>query len=102
MLKCICPQQVCSSGKATSCPSRSSSVTTARPVSGNSVSLKQVMKSATFTGRAPYRGYAAGTPPSTLSTLPVLLPERASEAKCMTASAMSSGRMFTPSVVRLR
>jgi hypothetical protein len=27
------------------------------------VSLKQVMKSATFTGRAPYRGCAADTPP---------------------------------------
>ena len=49
-----------------------------------------------------YRGYAAATPPSTLRMLPVLLPERAPEAKWATASAMSAGRMLTPSVVRLR
>jgi len=49
-----------------------------------------------------YREYAAGTPPSTLSMFPVLLPDRAGEAKCRTAWAMSSGKMFTPSVVRLR
>ena len=49
-----------------------------------------------------YRAYAAGTPPSTLSMFPVLLPDRAGEAKCSTAWAMSSGKMFTPSVVRLR
>ncbi len=42
-IECICPQQVCSSGKSTVCPSRSSSETTARPVWGNNVSLKQVM-----------------------------------------------------------
>ena len=48
------------------------------------------------------RAYAAGTPPSTLSRLPVLLPERAGEAKCSTAWAMSSGRTFTRSVVRAR
>ena len=30
----------------------------------------------------------------------MLLPERRGEAKCSTASAMSSGRMFTPRVVR--
>ena len=53
-------------------------------------------------GLAEVRAYAAGTPPSTLSRLPVLLPERVSEAKCMTAWAMSSGKMFTPRVVRLR
>ena len=33
-LRCICPQQVCASGNTTSWPSRSSTVTTARPVSG--------------------------------------------------------------------
>ena len=49
-----------------------------------------------------YRAYAAGTPPSTLSRLPVLLPERAGEAKCSTAWAMSSGKMLTRSVVRWR
>jgi hypothetical protein len=38
--------------------------------------------------RARQREYAAATPPSTLSTLPVLLPDRAGEAKCSTASAM--------------
>ena len=38
--------------------------------------------------------------PSTLSTLPVLLPDRRGEAKWRTASAMSSGRMLTPRVVR--
>ena len=32
----------------------------------------------------------------------VLFPDRRGEAKCSTASAMSSGRMLTPSVVRLR
>src|SRR3954447_15297554 len=47
LFQCICPQQVCSSGNSTSCPSRSSRRTTALPVSGNSVSLKQVTKSAT-------------------------------------------------------
>ena len=49
-----------------------------------------------------YRAYAAGTPPSTLSMFPVLFPDRAGEAKCSTAWAMSSGKMLTPSVVRLR
>ena len=48
------------------------------------------------------RGYAAGTPPSTLSRLPVVFDDRASEAKCSTAAAMSSGSMLTPSVVRAR
>ncbi len=48
------------------------------------------------------RGYAAATPPSTLRMLPVLLMERVGEAKNATASAISSGRMLTPSVVRLR
>ena len=52
--------------------------------------------------RRTYRAYAAGTPPSTLSMLPVLFPDRAGEAKCSTAWAMSSGKMLTPSVVRLR
>src|ERR687895_200755 len=51
---CICPQQVCSSGKSTSQPSRSSSRTTARPVCGNRVSLKQVTKRETRT-RLPSR-----------------------------------------------
>src|SRR4051794_3380433 len=41
---CIWPQQVCSSGNSTSQPRRSSSCTTARPVWGKSVSLKQVTK----------------------------------------------------------
>ena len=50
---CICPQHVCSSGNTTSCPSRSSTSTTARPVPGNSVSLKQVTKRATRTGANP-------------------------------------------------
>src|SRR5689334_4409046 len=39
------------------------------------------------------RGKAAGTPPSTLRILPVLLLARVGEAKKATASAMSSGRM---------
>ena len=57
----------------------------------------------TFAGStASYRAYAAGTPPSTLSMFPVLFPDRAGEAKCRTAWAMSSGKMLTPSVVRLR
>src|SRR3989442_7314773 len=49
-----------------------------------------------------YRVYAAGTPPSTLRILPVLLSARVGEAKKATASAISSGRILTPSVVRLR
>src|SRR6267378_798772 len=48
------------------------------------------------------RGYAAATPPSTLRMLPVLLTDRVGEAKNATASAISSGRILTPSVVRLR
>src|SRR6266566_8510379 len=51
---------------------------------------------------SPYRGYAAATPPSTLRILPVLLVERVGEAKNATASAISSVRILTPSVVRLR
>ena len=43
----ICPQQVCSRGKTTVHPSRSSSVTVARGASGHMVSLKQVAKIAT-------------------------------------------------------
>ena len=48
-------------GNSTSQPSRSSTATVARPASGNSVSLKQVTKSETRTGRrslAPRRGSA--------------------------------------------
>ena len=52
--------------------------------------------------RASHRAYAAGTPPSTFSRLPVLFPDRASDAKCITAAAMSSGRMLTLSVLRWR
>jgi hypothetical protein len=48
------------------------------------------------------RGYAAGTPPSTLSRLPVVLPDRACDAKWSTAAAMSWGSMLTPRVVRSR
>ena len=73
---------------------------TALPVSGNSVSLKQVTKSAMRTTRQ--RGYAPATPPSTLSTLPVLFPDRAGEAKNSAASATSAGTTFTFSVVRAR
>src|SRR5918999_2392964 len=51
---CIWPQHVCSSGKSTSQPSRSSSRTTARPVCGNRVSLKQVTKRETRM-RLPFR-----------------------------------------------
>src|ERR687894_2177647 len=51
---CICPQKVGSSGKSTARPSRSSSRTTARPVCGNRVSLKQVTKRETRT-RLPFR-----------------------------------------------
>ena len=50
MLTIGCPQQVCASGKSTSTPSRRSSVTTARPVSGNIASLMQVTISATLIG----------------------------------------------------
>ena len=49
---------------------------------------------------------SAGRPPAPRrrrsARCPVLFPDRRGEAKCSTASAMSSGRMFTPSVVRLR
>src|SRR5680860_1409683 len=45
VLKCSCPQHVCSSGKSTSWPSRSSSATVALPVAGKSVSLKHAMSS---------------------------------------------------------
>ena len=48
-----------------------------------------------------YLGYAAATPPSTLSMLPVVLAERP-DAKKRTASAMSSGYTLTPRVVRFR
>ena len=47
VLMCICPQQVCSDGKATVCPSRSSSVTVARPTEGNIASARQVIINAT-------------------------------------------------------
>src|SRR5262245_22890153 len=50
-LRCIWPQHVWSSGKSTSCPSRSNSRTTARPVSGKSVSFRQVTNSETRTAR---------------------------------------------------
>ena len=42
VLKCICPQHDWAIGNSTWWPSRSSSVTTALPVSGNSVSVRQV------------------------------------------------------------
>src|SRR5207248_3494152 len=48
-LKCIWPQQVCAVGKSTVTPSRSSTVTVARPTWGNNVSLKHVTKRATRT-----------------------------------------------------
>src|SRR5215208_2309541 len=53
VLKCIWPQHVCAYGKSTSTPRRSRISTVARPVSGKSVSLKQVMKSATRTATFP-------------------------------------------------
>src|SRR5215213_9382086 len=49
VLKCIWPQHVCARGKSTSTPRRSRTSTVARPVSGNRVSLKHVMKSAART-----------------------------------------------------
>src|SRR5215207_11436358 len=49
-----------------------------------------------------YLGYASFTPPSTLRTLPVLLDERASEAKWSTASATFSGSTFTFRTLRSR
>jgi hypothetical protein len=49
-----------------------------------------------------YLGYASFTPPSTLRMLPVLLDERAAEAKWSTASATFSGRTFTFRTLRLR
>jgi hypothetical protein len=49
-----------------------------------------------------YLGYASFTPPSTLRTLPVLLDERASEAKWSTASATFSGSTFTLRTLRSR
>jgi hypothetical protein len=58
-LKCIWPQQVCSRGNSTSCPRRSRRRTVARPVSGKSVSLKQVMNSATRTARPAYSNTAS-------------------------------------------
>jgi hypothetical protein len=48
--KCICPQHVCANGKATLWPSRSNTRTTAWPVRGKKVSLKQVMKRETRIG----------------------------------------------------
>ena len=48
-LKCIWPQQVCASGNSTRTPSRSSTLTVARPTWGNRVSLKQVTNSPTRT-----------------------------------------------------
>src|SRR5215472_4151453 len=42
VLKCICPQHDWPAGNSTWCPSRSSSATTALPVSGNRVSVRQV------------------------------------------------------------
>ena len=48
-----------------------------------------------------HRGYAAATPPSTLRMLPVDFAARAEARKAM-ASATSSGRTSTPSVVRAR
>lgn len=53
-VKCICPQQVCSGGKSTLWPRRSRTVTTALPVPGKRVSLKQVRKSATRISRPPW------------------------------------------------
>ena len=52
MLIIGCPQHVCAAGKSTSTPSRRSSVTTARPVSGNSASLMHVTIRATLTRRS--------------------------------------------------
>ena len=46
VLTCICPQQVCSIGKTTWCPSRSSTATVALGTSGNRVSARQVANSA--------------------------------------------------------
>ena len=43
-----CPADLFPSSKSISCPRRSSRLTTARPVSGKSVSLKQVMNKETF------------------------------------------------------
>ena len=43
---CIWPQHVCSSGKTTSCPSRSSTATVARPTSGVTASPMQVTNNA--------------------------------------------------------
>ena len=48
-----------------------------------------------------HRGYAAVTPPSTLTTLPVDFPDRG-PAKKTIASATSSGKTLTPSTVRRR
>src|SRR5215217_3262941 len=53
VLKCIWPQHVCAYGKSTSTPRRSRISTVACPVSGKSVSLKQVIKSATRTATFP-------------------------------------------------
>jgi hypothetical protein len=58
--------------------------------------------SATRIAAGRYRGYAAATPPSTLSMLPVVLPDRIADAKCSTAWAMSAGSTLTPRVVRSR
>src|SRR2546423_617553 len=53
-------------------------------------------------GYVDHRVYAAGAPPATVSRVPVLLPERRSDAKCSVASAMSCGRMLALSVLRWR
>src|SRR5947199_236884 len=42
LFACSCPQHVCSRGNTTSCPSRSSTSTTAFPVCGKSVSPSQL------------------------------------------------------------
>lgn len=53
-------------------------------------------------GTCTYLVYDADTPPSTLTILPVLFPERPEDAKKRTALAMSSGKMLTLRVLRWR
>ena len=56
---CICPQQVCAAGKATSCPSRSSTDTVACPAAGTSPSTKHVTNSPMRTPSSEHAGRTA-------------------------------------------
>src|SRR5918998_6530739 len=79
---CIWPQQVCCSGKTTSCPSRSSSCTVALAAAGNIVSARQVTnrairmsRSGPLLGGVPLGGVAARGVAGDLLSLPQKRPQ---------------------------